>query len=135
MGSDEGGAGGGGQDQAVRVREHGCEGGVICRGHLALEGQGFAEDVVVEDCHSQSTGALRDCEADVAEADDAEGVVPWVVGYEGDGDMGFVEGGGGGGACGEGGGGRVREDADEVVEGCVGDGFGGGAQAVAVEDS
>ena len=49
--------------------------------------------------------------------------------------MGFLEGGRGGGACGEGGGGCVREDADEVVERGVGDGFGGRAEAVAVEDS
>ena len=40
-----------------------------------------------------------------------------------------------GGARGEGRPGHIAKDGDEVVEGHVGDGFGGGAGAVAVEDS
>lgn len=94
-GGDDRGAGRGGQHQAVDVREHGVQGGEVDGANFALEGAGFADDVIVQDGHAEGAGPLGDHEADVAETHDAEAVVARVVRDEGDGDVGFVEGGGG----------------------------------------
>ena len=66
LGSDDGGTGGGGQDQAVDVGKHGVQTGKVCGADFALQGRRFASDVVVEDGHSQGARALRDHEADVS---------------------------------------------------------------------
>lgn len=77
----------------------------------------------------------RDCETDVAEAEDGEGVGARVAGLGGEGVVRVTEAFGVGGAGGEGGVGHLAEDGDDVVEGHVADGFGGCACAVAVEDA
>ena len=80
-------------------------------------------------------GFFRDDETDVAEADDAEGGGGRVVGLEGEGMVGFEEEFGVPRAGGEDGLVHAAIDGDDVVEGHVADGFGGGAGAVAVENA
>ena len=91
---------------------------------------------MVDDVHAKGeTGGGGDAVTDVAEADDAEGVGGGVVGDLGNGGVGGGEGFGGVGAGGQEGGGEMGEGAEDVEEAVVGDGFGGGVRAVAVEDS
>ncbi len=126
----------GGEEEAVGAAEHVLEAGEEGGADGGLLLGGFADDVVVEDLHAEGgVGFLGDGEADVAEADDAEGVGARVAGLGGEGVVGIVELGGVHGAAGEGGPGHVAEDGDDVVEGHVADRFGGGARAVAVEDA
>ena len=76
-----------------------------------------------------------DGEANVAQADYAQGVVAGVVGDGGDVIMGLGPALGGAGACSKGGGCHVPEYGDDVVDGGVSDGFSRGAAAVAVDDA
>lgn len=125
-----------GEEEAIRLPQHILGVGVKSGVDGAFLLHGLADDVVVRDLHAEGrVGLLRDAEADVAEADDAEGVGAGVARDGREVVVRVVEAGGGAGARGEEGGGGVPEDGDDVIEGHVADGFGGGGPAVAVEDA
>lgn len=90
---------------------------------------------MVEDLHAAGQiQFLSDHEADLAEADDAEGTATGVMGCGWDIVMSVEEDFLGEGAGGGSGLAHIAEDGDDVVEGRVTDGLGGGTRTVAVEN-
>lgn len=126
----------GGEEKAVRLRQHLVYARVKGRADGSFQLGALAQNVVVHDLHAKGgVGFARGAHADVAETDDAEGVRARVAGYGREVVVRGLELGWGEGTGGKKGGGGLAEDGDDMVDCHVADGFGGRTGAVAVEDA